>query len=416
MGSVQKKKNTGSENDRNPHLIIAIAAAAVVLIAVGILLGYKLTKKDAPKKAEGGATPTVGAEEDDEDGVWLLSKRYSLSMGEESLEREWSYDEQGRVIQEKTYGSYEYTEYYSYDRNGVKAERWIPAKGGKLDCVWFTDFTGTFVSVASDRGEEYEQAFYDDGSIREFRIYMDSENLSAGGSHEELFEMVTWEYSADRKNVRRKTYLDRGTGQLDLMQDYQFEMDSQGRVVRLINPDDWDGKEAVQSVTEFRYEGKRETQTVTKGKAVLEDVYENGFCISEKVIETDGSGWIQKHWYPNMNPFPESFDCPLMNEWIDYDAAGRESPLYEIEFDKDGQPLRQIVLSTGETAIEYTYGPDGKWNGILIGSSESPLQMKMNIKLDDHGNLVEYTAENGAQWVYGSGARYEWIRMPDPEQ
>lgn len=55
--------------------------------------------------------------------------------------------------------------------------------------------------------ETYEEEFYDDGYIKEFRVY--------GEASKKLEKMVKWEYNAEKKNIRRIYYTDCGNGESD---------------------------------------------------------------------------------------------------------------------------------------------------------------------------------------------------------
>ena len=190
MGNRNNRKS-GTEDDRRPYIIIAIAACAVILIAFGILLGHKLTKKDTPEETKKETTTTVTPEETKEKGVWLLSKEYPYLYGKPYLGREFSYDELGRMTQMTTYeadGSVSETEYYSYDLNGTRTECWIPAKGGECQIISLEDITGENISVRPYAGETYEEEFYKDGYIKEFRIYRDTEEFPGGPSKKTLAE------------------------------------------------------------------------------------------------------------------------------------------------------------------------------------------------------------------------------------
>ena len=83
---------------------------------------------------------------------------------------------------------------------------------------------------------------------------------------------------------------------------------------------------------------------------------------------------------------------------------------------QDGQPVRLIDLDTGAILIEYEYSSDGRWIGVKEGHGEEPPVKILNIKLDKNGNIVEYSAEQGYEWSYGAGARWEWIFVPAQEQ
>ena len=427
MGEDQNNLAVGTKEGSKAYLKIVIAVCAVIVIAVGVVLGYKLTHKDTPKETEetkktGETKKTEDEETPDSDKTYdridirksVLSKVYSLETGKEVLQEEYSYDAQGRLTQKVVYsydGSVRYTEYYSYDQNGEKMERWAPSKGGELMDFWFTDITGTGVSV--EGYEVYEEEFYDDGSIKEFRVYGDLENLSEDRSKMTLVKKVNWEYDAGKKNIKRVYYMDHGNGHMELTDDLQFELDSQGRVIRCINPNDWNGRENIKSVTEYQYDdrilGSRVIRTVTKGKEIQEDIFEGDRLISEKVVEADGSGWMREYWDPNVNVLPSSFDYPRMESWKQFDALGNETPLYKIEFSEDGRPLRQIDIESGATYIEYQYGSDGQWNAVLVGNDENLPVKVMDIKVDQYGDLTEYsTAVAEAAWAYGAGERYEW--------
>ena len=452
-----------NRNNRKVYLIVAIAACAVVLTALGILLGYKLTKKETPTEAPTETpteaptetstvtpteapteTPTVtptgaptetpteapteiptetpteapkdaetpsSGEETAEAGEWILYKTREHSGNKKrdlDREREYFYDEQGRLTKEQCYDVHDdaiwYTIYYSYGQNGEKMENWWPDRGGQLYSVEFTDMTGKVVYVDGYHGETYQEEFYDDGLIKEFRVY--------GNQAKELEKMVKWEYDAERKNIRRTTYYkDFGNGELNLVDDLRVELDSEGRIVRYVDHEARNENGLVPSDTEYecRYEGNRRIETYTGEKgAVNEFVYEGDRLITEKRRYKDGTGRIREYFYPNAKLLES--EC-LFSE-IEVEADGTEIPLYKVEFTDDGQPLRMIEIETGEVCEEYQYGPDGILSAILsMHFGEDSLWDYADFKLDQYGNLVEY-----ANYWEGIYVQYEWIRLPDAKQ
>lgn len=409
MRENQNNQMTGRSNGRRKHLIIMVAACVVVLIALGIFLGYKLTKKDTPKESKDEKAPSSG-EQTAEAGEWVLSKVYWLKSGKEFLNREYVYDEQGRLTELRTYdydgGPLKETQYYSYDHNGEWREDWTPDKGGQLNSVMFTDMTGAAVSVGTDY-ETYQEEFYDDGYIKEFRVYWNSDDTSGGQPEKKLIRMVKWEYDTERKNIRRTDYKDSDNGELQLVDDLRVELDSEGRVVRCVNHGDSKGFPEYPNYTEYEchYEGNRRIETCTYADGGSgERVSEGNRVISDKTKLPDGSGWIEEYFYPNINTLNTDFWYPYLKSEIDFDADGTETTLYKVELTSDGQPLRRIELETGVVCDEYQYGSDGKLSAVLCGP-------EAEIKLDQYGNLVEYTSK-----TYDISARYEWIRLSDAKQ
>ena len=449
MGEDQNNLTVGTKEGSKTYLKIVIAVCAVIVIAVGVVLGYKLTHKDTPKETKKTLTetptdtptvtptevseetpteapketPTVTpketkGEETSSSGEWVLYKAYEYSGNEKILdrEREYFYDEQGRLTKENCCHTYDDTvdwTYYSYDCNGEKMENWS-GKDGQLNYVRFTDMTGTTIYVDGWNGETYQEEFYDDGYIKEFRIY--------GGLSEKLEKMVKWEYDAGKKNIRRMYYTDCGSGEPELVDDVWFELDSDGRVVRFVDREERNENEFVPSAAEYecRYEGNRqiETYTYTDGDSV-EVVSEGDRVISKRIRCEDGTGSIEERFYPNANLLTERvwemqpglFIEYICNE-IEVAADGTEKPLYKVEFTSDGQPLRKIMLETGEVCDEYQYGPDGKLLAVLNRPFREPELLKMvDIKYDQYGNPVEYTDYWG-----GTYTRFEWIRLADVKQ
>ncbi len=407
--------------------MIVIAACAVVIIALGIFLGNKLTKKEPPTEAPTETpteTPTEAPKETkneettssgEEAGAdkWVLYKTHEYSGDKKILDRvrEYFYDEQGRLTEEKCYdaqGSLDYTDYYSYDYDGERVERWQPDRDGKLYSATIWDMSGEIVvHVDGHNGETYQEDFYDDGFIKEFRVYGNSDNPSGGQAEKKLLNVLKWEYDAERKNIRRISYTVHDNGELKPVDDLRFELDSEGRVVRCVTPKDGN---KTQSVTEYRYEGNRRIETVTEGASVFEIVYEGGRIISRKSIKGDGTGWREEYYYPNVNSFNADYVYTYVENEITVKADGTETPKYKIEFTNDGQPLRKIDLETGEVLVEYQYGSDRKLSAVLAGHfGDLTLRKVADIKLDQYGKVVECTS-------YGIYARYEWIRLSDAEK
>ena len=406
-----------NRNNRKTYLIIAIVPCTVLVIALGIFLGYKLTKTKTPTEApketkdeealSGEETPSFDEEAGAGEWVLVRSKQYWLDSDRECLHREDIYDEQGRPTESRYYnsddGSVEYTRYHSYDHNGEWQERWIPDRGGKLEDVWFVDMTGNGVLFGGSG--TYEEEFYDDGYIKEFRVYWEQSK--------KLQKIVKWEYDDGRKNIRRIFYRDWGDGELKLMDDLLCELDSDGRVVRCVNHGEWDGSDEFPAFDEYecRYEGNRRIETSTCGDGYCYDevVYEGDREISWKTTYADGTGNVERY-YPHINSFPpySRLRHAYLESEFDIAADGTETFRYKVEFTNDGQPLRKIEVETGAVLEEYQYGADGKLCAVLTGDAKTPLQKTADIKLDQYGNLVEYIN-------YGMGfhERYEWIRLPE---
>ena len=308
----------------------------------------------------------------------------------------WIFSEEGDFD-----GFVDWTEYYSYDRNGERMEYWTPERGGQLDLVRFTDMTATVIFVDGFFGEVCREGFFDDGFIKEFRAYQ-----SGKRSETKLVKKVTWEYDAGRKNIRRTYSVDRGAEELETVDDLRFELDSEGRVVRCVNH---------QSVTEYRYEGNRRIETVTAGTRTDEYVYEKNRLVSSKKCMNDGTVEISKRFYPNVNEgesfAPNIFDSfPYLESRIVVEKDGTETPVSKVEFTDDGKPLREINLEDGVVSIEYQYGSDGKLRAVLHSSFGDPLLTEAaDIKSDQYGNLAECAYQ-------GVRARYEWIRRSDVQQ
>ena len=413
------------------YRIVAVVSCAVVVIALGIFLGYKLTKKDTPKevltntpaelpKENPTYTPTITPKETKDAvtpsvveqiagaGEWGVSKKYWLQEGEEYLRGEYFYDEQGRLAEERTYnsdGSLYWTEYYSYDCNGKRIEHWTPDRTGELDLVQFTDISGTVVYVSGYYGETCQEDFYDDGFIKEFRIY-----VARKPSEKKLEKVIKWEYDDERKNIRRIYYMDGGDGELEQVGDLRIELDSEGRIARCV---DYGHPNGVQSVTEYRYEGNRRIETVTWGTGTDEFVYEGNHLISSRVRMGSGTVRVTERFYPNVN-------WPRMEFWGDYLESvteiaedGTETPLYKVEFTNDGKPLREIAFENGEgvVVVEYRYGSGGKLSAVLTRHfHDSELTEAVVIKPDQYGNPEECDV-----YMFGVHERYEWIRLPDAE-
>ena len=428
--------------------IIAIVSCAVVVIALGIFLGYKLAKKDTPKdiptvtptelpkedptytpteaptntpteapketptitpkEAKDAVTPSV-VEQIAGAGEWVMSKKYWLQEGEEYLREEYFYDEQGRLTEERTYnldGSPCWTEYHLYDCNGERMEHWTPDRGGSLDLVRFTDMTDTVVYVDGYFGEVCREDFYDDGFIKEFRIY-----VARKPSEKKLEKVIKWEYDDERKNIRRTYYMDGGDGELEPVGDLRIELDSEGRIARCV---DYGHPNGVQSVTEYRYEGNRRIETVTWGTGTDEFVYEGNHLIFSRVRMGSGTVRVTERFYPNVN-------WPRMEFWGDYLESvteiaedGTETPLYKVEFTNDGKPLREIAFENGEgvVVVEYRYGSGGKLSAVLTRHfHDSELTEAVVIKPDQYGNPEECDV-----YMFGVHERYEWIRLSDAEQ
>jgi len=405
------------------YRIIAIVFCAVVVIALGFHLRYKLTKKDAPKEVP-TVTPTESStkaptETKDEvtpsvvdqvvgAGEWGVSKKYWIQEGEEYLREEYFYDEQGRLTEERTYNldrSVYWTEYHSYDCNGERMEHWTPDRGGTLDLVQFTDISGTVVYVSGYYGETCQEDFYDDGFIKEFRIY-----VARKPSEKKLEKVIKWEYDDERKNIRRTYYMDGGDGELEPVGNLRIELDSEGRIARCV---DYGHPNGVQSVTEYRYEGNRRIETVTWGTGTDEFVYEGNHLISSRVRMGSGTVWVTERFYPNVNwHLSDCFLYEYLESEIEVAKDGTETPRYKVEFTNDGKPLRQIELETGAVVTEYQYGADGKLSEVLHWSYylvDPKLTKAAVIKLDQYGNLVECEG-------LGVCERYEWIRLSDAEQ
>lgn len=429
-----------NRNSRKMYRIIAIVSCAVVVIALGIFLGYKLAKKDTPKEvltntpAEALAntpteapteaptnTPTEAPRETEDTethspdeqivgaGEWVMSKKYLLQEGEEYLREEYFYDEQGRLTEERTYnldGSLYWTEYHLYDCNGERMEHWTPDRGGSLDLVRFTDMTDTVVYVDGYFGEVCREDFFDDGFIKEFRIYQSAEQ-----SEKKLVTMVQWEYDSARKNIRRISYTYDSDGESELAGDLRVELDSEGRIARKVKVENPNG---VQSVTEYQYEGNRRIETVTWGTGTDEFVYKGNHLISSRVRMGSGTVRVTERFYPNVN-------WPRMEFWGDYLESvteiaedGTETPLYKVEFTNDGKPLREIAFENGEgvVVVEYRYGSGGKLSAVLTRHfHDSELTEAVVIKPDQYGNPGECDV-----YMFGVHERYEWIRLSDAEQ
>ena len=421
-------------NNRKTYLTIAIVSCAVVVIAVGILLGYKLTKKDTPKETSTVAptevpkeTPTYTPTEAPKNtptpsydepvawtNGWVMSKKYRLREGEEYCEEylrgEYFYDEQGRLAEERTYnsdGSLYWTEYYSYNCNCERMEHWTPDRGGELDLVRFTDMTDTVIWVDGWYGETYQEDFYDDGFIKEFRIYAAGEQ-----SEKNLMKVVKWECDDERKNISRMQYTVRFDGELEPVGDLRIELDSEGRVARCV---DYGHPNGVQSATEYRYEGNRRIGTVTWGTGTDEFVYEGNHLISSRVRMDSGTVRVTECFYPNVNwHLSDCFLYEYLESEIEVAKDGTETPRYKVEFTNDGKPLRQIELETGAVVTEYQYGSDGKMSAVLTWNpylDEPGLIEAAAIELDQYGNLVKYD-----DYSLGVCERFEWIPLPDAEQ
>ena len=435
-----------NQNNQKAYRTIAIVSCAVVVIAVGILLGYKLTKKDTPKETSTVAptevpkeTPTYTPTEAPKNtptpsyvepvawaNGWVMSKKYRLREGveycEEYLRGEYFYDEQGRLAEEKCYdaqGSLDYTDYYSYDYDGERVERWQPDRDGKLYSATIWDMSGEIVvHVDGHNGETYQEDFYDDGFIKEFRVYGNSDNPAGEQSEKNLVKVVKWECDDERKNISRMQYRVHSDGELEPVGELQIELDSEGCVARCV---DYGHPNGVWSATEYRYEGNRRIGTVTWGRGT--DEYENGpehefvyegnrFASSRKRMN-DGAVRVTECFYPNVNWHLSGFLHEYLESVTEIAKDGTETPRYKVEFTNDGQPLRTIEVETGAVLEEYQYGADGKlcavltWNPYL---DEPGLTEAADIELDQYGNLVKYD-----DYRLGVCERFEWIRLPDAE-
>ena len=427
-----------NQNNQKAYRTIAIVSCAVVVIVVGILLGYKLTKKDTPKETSTVAptevpkeTPTYTPMEAPKNtptpsyvepvawaNGWVMSKKYRLREGEEYCEEylrgEYFYDEQGRLAEERTYnsdGSLYWTKYYSYDCNGERIEHWTPDRSGELYSMQFTDISGTVVYVSGYYGETYQEDFYDDGFIKEFRIYAAGEQ-----SEKNLVKVVKWECDDERKNISRMQYTVHFDGELEPVGELQIELDSEGCVARCV---DYGHPNGVWSATEYRYEGNRRIGTVTWGRGTdeyeygpeHEFVYEGNRFASSRKRMNDGAVRVTECFYPNVNwHLSDCFLYEYLESEIEIAKDGTETPRYKVEFTNDGQPLRKIEVETGAVLEEYQYGADGKLCAVLTGDTKTPLHKTAAIELDQYGNLVKYD-----DYRLGVCERFEWIRLPDAE-
>ena len=409
---------------RKKLLIIIAVICSVALIAEAALLIRTFSKK---KNATGTKKKTHNGTQMVKEGlghfqtisvpegshvVWRVKESYYYWEGQKIRDCSYQYDERGRVIKKIHYSGYGdkklYTEFTEYDQNGSWFERWYPDKGGELHDLWIKDLTGETIILNPYvyRNETYEIEKDNEGYYTEIRVYRESEQNPA---EKQLTKKVTLKYENGRRNITREVYiLNSQTGEMEQNSAISYEFNEEGKIEKIVNPNGWNGREHVLSETVYQRDDTGGTCTVTKGNRTDIYVYDKrGNRVMEKYTEEDGSGYLKRHYYPEVN-HPEDFDYPGMELSEHFSADGSTEKIGRVEYGQYDQPVRLISLKTGNPgALEYEYDKDGKWKGILYHDEKETYKV-MDIELDDYGNLIRFDVAEKFVTYYGIGRRYEW--------